>query len=408
MSDEKKSLGLLARVVRALGDSKPPWLNRLFAVLLAPLLLASGGMIAEKWISAVNELVRSIWWEETKATLVEDHGQTAPSYVYEFEEEAFSGTRLSFGDASDKMGKKEIEQFTQNQPSASAFTVYVNPDSASESVVQRALTPKTWMAIPLSLILLVLGVAMVGYALLPTIAYWWRGKLRVRFMEGVPELIMNSLKDDGGQPKLLFSSMTTVHRGIRLLVWAVFWILLVLLVVAGGLLMMKLGDLRWRYVGGMLAPFFLVGLLLGWLTFRRLKGPQPPGFVFFFDGWRSGNSIGEDDKVSVHWISDPDEKDNFRSCRVGLGRWPEGQSFRKWKKNHPDWRDTLVDISQGTVGAHGFDLESVGRFDGPAMLGEEVHLVMIWQEWDGKVRQASMYLGELHASPTTFLAGSVS
>jgi hypothetical protein len=145
-------------------------------------------------------------------------------------------------------------------------------------------------------------------------------------------------------------------------------------------------------------PFALAGIVLGWMTFRRFFGPQPPGLVFFFDGWRPGNEVCENDKVSVHWMSDPDEKDNFRSCRIGLGRWPNGQSFRKWRKNHPDWRDTLVDISQGTVGAHGFDLESVGRFDGPAMLGEEVHLVMIWQEWDGKVCQTSMYLGELRAS----------
>lgn len=398
MSDERKSLGFLARVVRALGDSRPRWWNRVIAALLAPVLLAGGGMIAGKWISAVSELVRSIWWEEAAATLVEDHGQTAIRYSYQVEGESYSGTRFSFGDESGKLAGQEVAQFIENQPSDEEFTVFVNPEGAGESVIQRALTPKAWMAIPLSLVLLVLGIAMSAYALLPTIAYWWRLKLRHQFMEGVPELIANSLKGGHGDPKLLFSSMTTIHRGFRLLVWATFWILLVLLVLAGGLLMLKLGDLRWRYVGGALVPFALVGLVLGWMTFRRFRGPQPPGLVFFFDGWRPGNSVGEHDKVSVHWMSDPDEDDNFRSCRVGLGRWPSGQSFYKWKKNHPDWRDTLVDISRGTVGAHGFDLESVGRFDGPAMLGEEVHLVMIWQEWDGKVRQTSMYLGELRAS----------
>ena len=220
----------------------------------------------------------------------------------------------------------------------------------------------------------------------------------MRFLEIVPELIANSLKDDMEHPKLLFSSMTTMHRGFWLLVWSGFWILLVFLVLAGGGLMMKLGDFRWRYVGGAIVPFALAGIVLGWMTFRRFFGPQPPGLVFFLDGWRSENEVCENDKLGVLWMSDPDEKDNFRSCRIGLGRRPYGQSFLKWQKNHPDWRDTLVDIFQGTVGAHSFDLESVGRFDGPAMLGEEVHLVMIWQEWDGKVCQTSMYLGDLRAS----------
>jgi hypothetical protein len=398
VSEEKKSLGFLARVVRALGDSRPRWWTRLFAALLAPMLLAGGGVIAGKWISAVSDLVRSIWWEEATAVLVDDHGQTAVRYSYEFADEAYSGTRFSFGDATGRLAGQEIAQFKDNQPSEKEFTIFVNPYLAADAVVQRALTPKAWMAIPLSLVLLVLGITLAGYALLPTLAYWWRGRLRSRFLETVPELIANSLKDDMENPKLLFSSITTAHRGIRLLVWSVFWIFLVLWVLAGGLLMMKLGDLRWMYVGGALVPFALAGIVLGWMTFRRFFGPQPPGLVFFFDGWRPGNEVCENDKVSVHWMSDPDEKDNFRSCRIGLGRWPNGQSFRKWRKNHPDWRDTLVDISQGTVGAHGFDLESVGRFDGPAMLGEEVHLVMIWQEWDGKVCQTSMYLGELRAS----------
>ena len=120
--------------------------------------------------------------------------------------------------------------------------------------------------------------------------------------------------------------------------------------------------------------------------------------VFFLDGWKGKKSVVEDEKVSVHWMSDPDEKDNFRSCRVGLGRWQNEQSFSRWRKSHPDWRDTLVDILRGTIGAHSFDLDTVGRFDGPVLLGEELHLVMIWQEWDGKVRQTSIYLGRLYAS----------
>ena len=49
-------------------------------------------------------------------------------------------------------------------------------------------------------------------------------------------------------------------------------------------------------------------------------------------------------------------------------------------------------------GIDSIDLETVGRFDGPVLLGEELHLIMIWQEWDGKVHQTSIYLGRLLAS----------
>jgi len=360
VSDKRKNLSFVARVVRALGDSKPKWWKRLLAAVLALLILLGCGKIAGKLSSAFIDLVRSVWWEEATATLLDSHGQTAIRYSYEVGDET---------------------------------------DAAGEAVILRSLTPNAWMLIPLFLVLLALGIAIAGYAVLPTLVYWWRGKLQREFMLDAPELIVSSLKDGGAGTQLLFSSMTIVHRGIWFLMWSIFWILLISLgAVGGGLLMIKLGDLRWIYVWAALASFVVLGLFISWLIFRKSFSSQPPGVVFFLDGWKGKKSVLEDEKVSVHWMSDPDEKDNFRSCRVGLGRWQNEQSFSRWRKSHPDWRDTLVDILRGTVGAHSFDLDTVGRFDGPVLLGEELHLVMIWQEWDGKVRQTSIYLGRLYAS----------
>jgi hypothetical protein len=399
VSDKRKNLSFVARVVRALGDSKPKWWKRLLAAVLALLILLGCGKIAGKLNSASIDLVRSVWWEEATATLLDSHGQTAIRYSYEVGDETFSGNQFSFGDISGELMEAEIAQFIENQNLAGEFTVFVNPDAAGEAVILRSLTPNAWMLIPLFLVLLALGIAIAGYAVLPTLIYWWRGKLRRQFMLDAPGLIVSSLKDGGAGTQLLFSSMTIVYRGLWFFMWLVFWILLIsLAAVGGGLLMIKLGDLRWIYVWAALASFVVVGMFIGWLIFRRAFGSQPPGLVFFLDGWRGKKSVVEDEKVSVHWMSDPDEKDNFRSCRVGLGRWQNGQSFSKWRKSHPDWRDTLVDILRGTVGAHSFDLATVGRFDGPVLLGEELHLVMIWQEWDGKVRQTSIYLGRLYAS----------
>ena len=399
VSDKRKNLSFVARVVRALGDSKPKWWKRLLAAVLALLILLGCGKIAGKLSSAFIDLVRSVWWEEATATLLDSHGQTAIRYSYEVGDETFSGNQFSFGDISGELMEAEIAQFIENQNLAGEFTVFVNPDAAGEAVILRSLTPNAWMLIPLFLVLLALGIAIAGYAVLPTLVYWWRGKLQREFMLDAPELIVSSLKDGGGGTQLLFSSMTIVHRGIWFLMWSIFWILLISLgAVGGGLLMIKLGDLRWIYVWAALASFVVLGLFISWLIFRKSFSSQPPGVVFFLDGWKGKKSVVEDEKVSVHWMSDPDEKDNFRSCRVGLGRWQNGQSFSKWRKSHPDWRDTLVDILRGTVGAHSFDLATVGRFDGPVLLGEELHLVMIWQEWDGKVRQTSIYLGRLYAS----------
>jgi len=399
VSDKRKNLSFVARVVRALGDSKPKWWKRLLAAVLALLILLGCGKIAGKLSSASIDLVRSVWWEEATATLLDSHGQTAIRYSYEVGDETFSGNQFSFGDISGELMEAEIAQFIENQNLAGEFTVFVNPDAAGEAVILRSLTPNAWMLIPLFLVLLALGIAIAGYAVLPTLVYWWRGKLQREFMLDAPELIVSSLKDGGGGTQLLFSSMTIVHRGIWFLMWSIFWILLISLgAVGGGLLMIKLGDLRWIYVWAALASFVVLGLFISWLIFRKSFSSQPPGVVFFLDGWKGKKSVLEDEKVSVHWMSDPDEKDNFRSCRVGLGRWQNEQSFSRWRKSHPDWRDTLVDILRGTVGAHSFDLDTVGRFDGPVLLGEELHLVMIWQEWDGKVRQTSIYLGRLYAS----------
>jgi len=399
VSDKRKNLSFAARVVRALGDLKPKWWKRLLAALLASLIFFGCGKISEELTSAFIDLVRSIWWEEVTATLLDSHGQTAIRYSYEVGEETFSGTQFSFGNISGDLIEVEIAQFIKNQNSDEGFTIFVNPDVAGEAVIQRSLAPNTWMLIPLSLVLLALGIGIAGYAVLPTLIYWWRGKLRREFMLDAPGLIVSSLKDGGAGTKLLFSSMTTVYRGAWFLMWSIFWILLISLgAVGAGLLMIKLGDFRWIYVWAILGSLGVVGFFISWVTFRRSFGSQPPGVVFFLDGWKAKKSVVEDEKVSVHWMSDPDEKDNFRSCRVGLGRWQNGQSFSKWRKSHPDWRDSLVDILRNTVGAHSFDLETVGRFDGPVLLGEELHLVMIWQEWDGKVRQTSIYLGRLYAS----------
>ncbi|MEO1831866.1 MAG: hypothetical protein ABGZ08_04965, partial [Akkermansiaceae bacterium] len=322
----------MARVVRALGDSKPKWWKRLLAAVLALLILLGCGKIAGKLNSSSIDLVRSVWWEEATATLLDSHGQTAIRYSYEVGDETFSGNQFSFGDISGELMEAEIAQFIENQNLAGEFTVFVNPDAAGAAVILRSLTPNAWMLIPLFLVLLALGIAIAGYAVLPTLIYWWRGKLRRQFMLDAPGLIVSSLKDGGAGTQLLFSSMTIVYRGLWFFMWLVFWILLIsLAAVGGGFLMIKLGDLRWIYVWAALASFVVVGMFIGWLIFRRAFGSQPPGLVFFLDGWRGKKSVVEDEKVSVHWMSDPDEKDNFRSCRVGLGRWQNGQSFSKWR-----------------------------------------------------------------------------
>ncbi|MDB4814875.1 hypothetical protein OAH29_00775 [Akkermansiaceae bacterium] len=213
VSDKRKNLSFLARVVRALGDSKPKWWKRFLSAVLATLILVGCGKIAEEPNAAFIDLVRSIWWEEATATLLESHGQTAIRYSYEVGEETFSGTRFSFGNVSGGLMGVEILEFIENQNSDEGFTIFVNPDAAGEAVIQRSLTPNTWILIPLSLVLLALGIAIAGYAVLPTIIYWWRGKLRSQFILNAPELIVSSLKDGGAGTKLLFFSMTIVHRG---------------------------------------------------------------------------------------------------------------------------------------------------------------------------------------------------
>ncbi|MDB4341376.1 hypothetical protein OAA12_04470, partial [Akkermansiaceae bacterium] len=48
VSDKRENLSLVARVVRALDDSKPKWWKRLLAAVLASLILVGCGKIAEK------------------------------------------------------------------------------------------------------------------------------------------------------------------------------------------------------------------------------------------------------------------------------------------------------------------------------------------------------------------------
>ena len=153
VSDKRKNLSFVARVVRALGDSKPKWWKRLLAAVLALLILLGCGKIAGKLSSAFIDLVRSVWWEEATATLLDSHGQTAIRYSYEVGDETFSGNQFSFGDISGELMEAEIAQFIENQNLAGEFTVFVNPDAAGEAVILRSLTPNAWMLIPLFLVL---------------------------------------------------------------------------------------------------------------------------------------------------------------------------------------------------------------------------------------------------------------
>ena len=156
MSDKRENLRFVARVVRALGDSKPKWWKRLLAAVLASLILVGCGKIAENLNSAFIDLLRSIWWEETTATLLESHGQTAIRYSYGVGDETFSGDQFSFGDISGELMEVEIAQFIENQNSDGEFTIFVNPDAAGESVILRSLTPPAWRLMPPLLVLLVL------------------------------------------------------------------------------------------------------------------------------------------------------------------------------------------------------------------------------------------------------------
>ncbi|MDA7509539.1 hypothetical protein N8481_01950, partial [Akkermansiaceae bacterium] len=123
VSDKRKNLSFLARVVRALGDSKPKWWKRFLSAVLATLILVGCGKIAEEPNAAFIDLVRSIWWEEATATLLESHGQTAIRYSYEVGEETFSGTRFSFGNVSGGLMGVEILEFIENQNSDEGFTI---------------------------------------------------------------------------------------------------------------------------------------------------------------------------------------------------------------------------------------------------------------------------------------------
>ena len=133
MSDIRKNLSFAARVVRALGDLKPKWWKRLLAALLASLIFFGCGKISEELTSAFIDLVRSIWWEEVTATLLDSHGQTAIRYSYEVGEETFSGTQFSFGNISGDLIEVEIAQFIKNQNSDEGFTIFVNQDAAGEA-----------------------------------------------------------------------------------------------------------------------------------------------------------------------------------------------------------------------------------------------------------------------------------
>lgn len=115
MSDKRKNLSFVARVVRALGDSKPKWWKRLLAAVLALLILLGCGKIAGKLNSVSIDLVRSVWWEEATATLLDSHGQTAIRYSYEVGDETFSGNQFSFGDISGELMEAEIAQFIENR-----------------------------------------------------------------------------------------------------------------------------------------------------------------------------------------------------------------------------------------------------------------------------------------------------
>ncbi len=70
MSDKRENLSLVARVVRALDDSKPKWWKRLLAAVLASLILVGCGKIAEKLNSPCIDLVCSVWWGGGNCDLV--------------------------------------------------------------------------------------------------------------------------------------------------------------------------------------------------------------------------------------------------------------------------------------------------------------------------------------------------
>ena len=151
MSDKRENLSLVARVVRALGDSKPKWWKRLLAAVLAALILVGCGKIAEEPNAPFIDLVRSVWWEEATATLLESHGQTAIRYSYEVGDQTFSGNPFFIWRCQRRVdGGERSHNSLRIRIQTEEFTVFVNPDAAGEAVIQRSLTPNAWMLIPLS------------------------------------------------------------------------------------------------------------------------------------------------------------------------------------------------------------------------------------------------------------------
>ena len=148
-----KSIGVAFAILLVFGGGGA-WMN--YDVFLAPYLKSRQ---AENWDSIQATVTKN---EFRKSG---DNNKLEIEYEYLVDNEKYTNDRYELGHNSTNFNDGDYQQAHENHPVGSQISIWMNPDTPSQSVVRRELTGENWFALIFSLPFLTIGFCALLYIL---------------------------------------------------------------------------------------------------------------------------------------------------------------------------------------------------------------------------------------------------
>ena len=252
----------------ARNNAKPSWISTLIGwVILTCLLWWGGTGLYGLWVRPKMDLASSLGWIVTPCRVTQSTLKETPKnkdslieytptiqYEYQFNNQAYSSTRVWFGSPSTRI-RKDASEIVMQYSAGENYECYVQPSLPTEAVLVRKINPVQGYGVIIGFILTGIGLMMLVTHIAYLISIVYRGIVGKTASEINMELAMANAacpieSGEPDEPLVIKASESRVAVAVGLWIFGLFWNGITWAIALG-----TLGKQNW-------GPFFFLAIFI--------------------------------------------------------------------------------------------------------------------------------------------------